>query len=544
MPTTRTAPDALGVVPGHGTPTGGVDPDTAFTGADAFHVVEALRDARVLAHLAAVTEVEQVVAWARLHPCPDAEATVDLDAWDSDSSDPGQSTLAGDSTLRLAGPGAPTVAEFALAELSAALDLGHQGVWRLVGECLELVHRLPRLWEHTRAGRVPVWRARAIAALTCDLDVDAVAHADRLLAATPSRITAIHAQRLVDEARLYADPDRAVEEENRHLDSRGAWLEPTRTPAVTGVRMLLDTRDAHVLDQTLGRLAHELRALGDIDPLQVRRATAVGVLADPQHALDLMTGRPVGVAEGQAGSPSAGPTRAPRPVHTHYVHVTPTELAAAAAGGTGVGTAERLDPATTELIRTWLTGASHARTGVETASPQQTDRTTWTGARRGVSIRVRPVLDLARDEAVDQHDPPPLMREQVQLRDAHCVFPGCRRDSRRCDLDHVDPYVPLDQGGPAGQTRPSNLAPLCRTHHRVKTHGDWTYRRDPGTGTCTWTSPTGHTYAVSPPGRRPLERPDGPVPPEPPRPSRETGSRVDPGRHLDPVLVPRQRQRT
>ena len=118
---------------------------------------------------------------------------------------------------------------------------------------------------------------------------------------------------------------------------------------------------------------------------------------------------------------------------------------------------------------------------------------------------MRPVLDPHRTWAVDQHDPPEQLRDQVLLRESHCVFPGCRRDSRTCDLDHLDPYQPPDQGGPPGQTSPENLAPLCRAHHRAKTHTAWTYRRDRD-GTLTWTSPTGHTYAVNPVSRAPLAR--------------------------------------
>ena len=55
---------------------------------------------------------------------------------------------------------------------------------------------------------------------------------------------------------------------------------------------------------------------------------------------------------------------------------------------------------------------------------------------------------------MDQHDPPDAMRETVILRDAHCVFPGCRRDSRACDLDHITEYLPMEDGGPPGQTEP------------------------------------------------------------------------------------------
>ena len=89
----------------------------------------------------------------------------------------------------------------------------------------------------------------------------------------------------------------------------------------------------------------------------------------------------------------------------------------------------------------------------------------------------------------------------ASLRDRTCVFPGCGRDSRSCDLDHIVAYLPISEGGPPGQTRASNLAPLCRTHHRVKTHSPWTYRRH--RGGYIWTSPTGHTYTVTTHSRRP-----------------------------------------
>ena len=81
-----------------------------------------------------------------------------------------------------------------------------------------------------------------------------------------------------------------------------------------------------------------------------------------------------------------------------------------------------------------------------------------------------------RTDRVDQHDPPEWMRELVILRDSECVFPYCHNNARDCDLDHIEAYVEMDDGGPPGQTRPDNLAPLCRRHHRAKTHRGWTYR--------------------------------------------------------------------
>ncbi|GAB4000670.1 HNH endonuclease signature motif containing protein [Nocardioides marmoraquaticus] len=155
------------------------------------------------------------------------------------------------------------------------------------------------------------------------------------------------------------------------------------------------------------------------------------------------------------------------------------------------------------VVRAVMVGGS--RDGCcATSSTTRDDVRAWL-ARHGIDapvIDLRPI-DLHSDQAVDTHDPPPLMHEHVVLRDAHCVFPGCHRDSRRCDLDHIEPYVPPDDGGPPGQTHPANLAPLCRRHHNAKTHHDWTYRRDRD-GTYRWTSPTGHTYSVVPHSRAPL----------------------------------------
>ncbi|MGW2524130.1 DUF222 domain-containing protein [Streptomyces sp. NPDC001617] len=87
----------------------------------------------------------------------------------------------------------------------------------------------------------------------------------------------------------------------------------------------------------------------------------------------------------------------------------------------------------------------------------------------------------------------------VVARDRYCAFPSCRMPAHRCDLDHVRPF---DHRHPerGGQTVPDNLQPLCRRHHRLKTHHPgWRVTRDPHTGTSTWTAPTGHTYTNTPP---------------------------------------------
>ncbi|MFD9203925.1 DUF222 domain-containing protein [Streptomyces anthocyanicus] len=89
----------------------------------------------------------------------------------------------------------------------------------------------------------------------------------------------------------------------------------------------------------------------------------------------------------------------------------------------------------------------------------------------------------------------------VVARDQYCAFPSCRMPARRCDLDHVRPFD-HDRPERGGPTTPSNLQPLCRRHHRLKTHHPgWRVVRNPRSGAAVWTAPTGHRYVNRPPVR-------------------------------------------
>ena len=423
-------------------------------------VIDRVRAARKAQQKAAVEELELALRVGAVAPLPRQRDTGALGRGRPARRGPGATGRSGCSVGRGVRP----------VELAAALGITQDAGRQLIADALELDHRLPRLWNRVVAGEVPVWRARLIARETTDLSQQAALFADRLIAATPRRIGQVHAARLVQEARLYFDPDRALADEEEALTKRGVWLRHGHAPATTDITMTLDTPDALLFDQTVTRIAGDLKELGDTEDLEVRRARAVGILADPQFALDLLTGRD-----------EAAPSRGARAAAANlYVHLTAADLDADRDESTGAAWIERLGAATTRLLTDWLTRFAAA----------------------GTKITLRPVLDLnSTDWAVDQHDPPAAMRETVVLRDATCVFPGCRRDSRACDLDHITEYLPMQDGGPPGQTHPANLAPLCRAHHRVKTHTTWRYKRLDD-GSYDWTSPTGHQYRVTPASRR------------------------------------------
>ncbi|KRF17068.1 hypothetical protein ASG90_06980 [Nocardioides sp. Soil797] len=162
-----------------------------------------------------------------------------------------------------------------------------------------------------------------------------------------------------------------------------------------------------------------------------------------------------------------------------FVHLSLADLATMCAGSAtvagdsaessiGVVDSNLFGPATTDLIAGYL-------------------------KQLGTDARVTPVIDTTKVWAVDQHDPPQAMRDQVTQRDRHCVHPYCTRPSELCDIDHIVAY---DENGPPSQTDPEKLAPLCRSHHLLKTHGGWKYRRNRD-GTYTWTNQHGRTWLVT-----------------------------------------------
>jgi hypothetical protein len=135
----------------------------------------------------------------------------------------------------------------------------------------------------------------------------------------------------------------------------------------------------------------------------------------------------------------------------------------------------------------------------------------WCG-RPDTQVIIKPVIDLdtCTESATDQVSE--AIKEQVALRDQTCVFPWCTRPARRChpdteehagehpcDNDHI---IARSRGG---RTCSCNIAPLCRRHHRLKTHSPWTYTVvDPGT--YLWTSPHRYQYLRDPDGTTDVSR--------------------------------------
>ncbi|MGN6779925.1 MAG: DUF222 domain-containing protein, partial [Marmoricola sp.] len=358
--------------------------------------------------------------------------------------------------------------------LATRLGISSFAAMSLVGDVLDLAHRHPILWERVRAGACPTWTARSIAHDCTTLPAEAAAWVDTQIGHLAGGCT----KRKIESTLAYAiakwGPERTRKAEEQARDARHLDLElpgqncrPSNV-ATAAIRGQLSPTDAMKFDALVAAKAAQLAEEGDTSSLDIRRAKALGVIAD-----QLMTGELELDDDAAPQSPTKHRSSLPA---TLFVHVRIEDLIAHLGGEDRVGRVEKIGPATLALLAEWL---------------GDTD------------LRIRPVLDMRRTDAVDRHDPPEWMRELVIQRDQHCVFPMCDRDARTCDLDHLEPYVPPDEGGPPGQTRPENLAPLCRRHQnaptkslrgrRCKTFTAWRYRRLPD-GDYEWTSPDGATY--------------------------------------------------
>lgn len=371
--------------------------------------------------------------------------------------------------------GTAHVGEFLALELAGLLECTPTAAALRIRETLDLRDRHPELWAYTLAGGVAPWRALKVAArcAAAGLSADAARWVDHQLALALAVLPWSRAVRLLEGLIVTADAALAAERARARREARGVYV-GAHADGGSELFARLDTADALALQRTIGEVADALARAGSQEPIDERRATALGVLADPRAALDLLAG----VGDGRPRNRTA----------TLVVHVAADALAPAETGSPGVARVDGVGPLDPDTLRRFLAD-SH--------------------------VVVRPMVDLNTVPVVDAYEIPQRLRRHVLARNPVEAFPFSARPAERLDLDHT---VPFDHQAPAGanQTRASNLGPLGRRVHRAKTSRRWRVEQtDPGV--FVWTSPHGFRYEVTPEGtvalgRDPARRPPAELP--------------------------------
>ena len=416
---------------------------------------------------------------------------------------PGEASDVPGPARRLGGDGTPTVGWSCVAEFGSVLQTTTGAAEMLIGDALDLRHRLPRLWRLVIGGGVRAWKARKVAQATRQLPPEAAAAVDAAITSVIISVPWSRFERFLEAAVMAADPEDA--------EARARAFEAERFVragrSVAGLKTLVARAQAGEVIwfmAMVNRIAEILASDGDPDPIDVRRSKAIGILANPALALQLLADHTetdsnetdpnetdpnetdpseaepddAGGAEEPHRSVSVDPPavhpRRLQPTVVLYVHLSDDAVRT----GRGVSRMEQVGPVTIEQLRRFL-------------------------ASTDCRIRVQPVLDTSAVPAVDRYEVPARMREALRTRNPVDVFPWGVCTSRTMDADHTVAYLAPDRGGPPGQTELGNLGWLTRSHHRLKTLAGWTLRQ-PEPGVYLWRSPHGWCYLVNATGTHEL----------------------------------------
>jgi len=417
-------------------------------------------------------------------------------------------------------------AEAVTHELTAALTTSRYTAGKLVGRAVGL-SASPRVAEALTQGRIDTARADVLlSGTTVPLAVrkrvvdELVGTADN--PGPASDLTPARLRDLLRRAAITSDPDDARHRAAAAVAERHVWVEPA-PDQMAWLTALLPAQDAASIWARIDAGARcTVRTPGEVRTVAQARADVLTQLvitdaADQAVGVSGSSGPAGRASGGRAGAASGGPAGRASGGRAGAASGGPAGRASGASTGaapgvsavTGEGTDDdrAIDGARVAMVRSVVnvTIPATALLGLDEAPgelagygpiPASVARalaadgdSTW---RR---IVTDPVTGVATDVSRTAYRPGAVLGEFVRTRDPLCTFPGCQVPSTRCDLDHMEPF---DARSPnVGQTRASNLHPVCRAHHNAKTHGGWSTARTDG-GAVRWSAPSGRAYDVPP----------------------------------------------
>jgi hypothetical protein len=391
---------------------------------------------------------------------------------------------------QLGGDGTPEVLEFCAAEFGAQMQTGYVSARSLMADALDLRHRHPELWQLILTSAVPSWKARKVAQATRHLSRSSAMQVDAAVARAIIGLPWARFETLLAAKIIEADPH-AAEEQTKIWEAE-RFVRTGRSNQ-SGLKMLIakaNAGDVIWFMATVNRIAEILQLQGGMSSADVRRSRAIGILAQPALALQLLwefrnQQRPAAEPQ-QPGEPIHNELEAPPDDSTaepggedlnttaadqaerasaaipadHEPAESPAERATSAGRGliiqpSGVEV-RRLRPQvmlhihlSQETLVSYQDGTSRFGGGVgrfEGVGPVALGQIRRFLADTGCDIRVQPVIDPANSAPVDSYEIPRRIREAMFLRMPASCFPYATTTGR-LELDHTRAYRPPARGG-------------------------------------------------------------------------------------------------
>ena len=233
---------------------------------------------------AAETDLLRIAAgWADLHP----------EEWlptvtDEDGQERTRRRLADEEPVQIGGDGTPKVIGFCPGELGLILETTYTGAKHLIADALDLIHRLPKLWATVQDGKVAAWKARRVAAATRTLTRAQAAQVDEAVHAVIATLGWARFELILDATLKQADPETAHAEEQAAATRRFVAVGRANDHHIMSLIARGTSLDILSFLATVNRIADILATNGDTDPVDVRRSKAIGILARPAKALELL----------------------------------------------------------------------------------------------------------------------------------------------------------------------------------------------------------------------------------------------------------------
>ncbi|MCC9175877.1 HNH endonuclease [Arthrobacter sp. zg-Y179] len=378
-------------------------------------------------------------------------------------------------------------------EVQTLLCLSYQAAARLLADALDLCTGFTATLAALEAGTLSCRQAATILDQCRFLDGAEQSRFEAdLLARAPGHTDAQFTRTAVG-LRERLHPETLIPRHRKALEARKVWFE-ARPEGMAELGAYLAAEQGQLIYGALTTAARGEQAAGDPRSVGQLRADIL---------TSLLTGAPGTVHEAPDGQAPKAPHRRPagrdRPVSE------PTPPGAGTGNGAGVGTAAGAAGAgaRTEIMvlvnADTLLGLDDQPAELNGYGPISAET-----ARR-LAENASHLTGLVQDRASGEilgvgkrRRIPPGLRRWLQARDGTCRFPGCDTPAAGHTTTELDHTLPWARGGTTDHT---NLAHLCRKHHRFKTLGHWKAHQsiaEPSTGILEWTSPLGRTYQTMP----------------------------------------------
>jgi hypothetical protein len=216
--------------------------------------------------------------------------------------------------VQVGGDGTPQVTEGSIVQLGVLLETTTTSAQVLLRDVLDLRHRLPGVWEAVMTGQVEDWKARKAAVATRTLTYEQARIIDTEILEALTGLPYLRAMDVVEGRVIAADP--AAHEARRQAEAERRYVSVLRRASAAGLRIMVaqtTAGDLARLDAMIEHIAGLLAQAGDTDSHQVRRAKALGILADPAHACLLLAGAKRTPTPTPTPTPAPTPTPPPKP---------------------------------------------------------------------------------------------------------------------------------------------------------------------------------------------------------------------------------------